>query len=81
MKYLSFVIIIIIFQNRKPLVVVPSSFNAVTEDELQSKGVNIVIYANHLLRSAYPAMIETATSILKNKRSLECDDALQLTKY
>ncbi len=64
------------FQNRKPLVVVPSSFNAVTEDELQSKGVNIVIYANHLLRSAYPAMIETANSILKNKRSLECDDAL-----
>ncbi len=64
------------FQNRKPLVVVPSSFNAVTEAELQSKGVNVVIYANHLLRSAYPAMIETANSILKHKRSLECDDAL-----
>ena len=64
------------FHNRKPLVVVPSSFNSVTEDELKSHGVNIVIYANHLLRSAYPAMTETASSILKHKRSLECDDAL-----
>ena len=64
------------FQNRKPLVVVPSSFNSVTEAELESQGVNIVIYANHLLRSAYPAMISTANSILKNKRSLESDDKL-----
>jgi len=64
------------FHNRKPLVVVPSSFNSVTEDELQSHGVNVVIYANHLLRSAYPAMTATASSILKHKRSLECDDAL-----
>lgn len=64
------------FQNRKPLVVVPSSFNSVTEAELESQGVNIVIYANHLLRSAYPAMTSTANSILKNKRSLESDDKL-----
>ena len=64
------------FQNRKPLVVVPSSFNSVTETELESQGVNIVIYANHLLRSAYPAMTATANSILKNKRSLESDDKL-----
>lgn len=64
------------FQNRKPLVVVPSSFNSVTEEELQSRGVNVVIYANHLLRSAYPAMTATANSILKHKRSLECDDTL-----
>ena len=64
------------FQNRKPLVVVPSSFNSVTEAELESQGVNIVIYANHLLRSAYPAMTATANSILKNKRSLESDDKL-----
>ena len=64
------------FKNRKPLVVVPSSFNAVTEQELQDRGVNIVIYANHLLRAAYPAMTSTAESILLNKRSLECDEHL-----
>jgi phosphoenolpyruvate mutase len=60
-------------ENRKPLVVVPSSFNTIREDELKDAGVNIVIYANQLLRSAYPAMEETAKSILKNKRSAECD--------
>ena len=59
--------------NKKPLVAVPSSYNSVTEDQLQQAGVNIVIYANQLLRSAYPAMEETAKSILQNKRSLECD--------
>jgi phosphoenolpyruvate phosphomutase len=63
-------------ENKKPLVVVPSSFNQVTEDELLAKGVSIVIYANHLLRSAYPAMLNTAESILTNKRSLECDSQL-----
>jgi phosphoenolpyruvate phosphomutase len=61
------------FGNKKPLVVVPSSFNSVTEAELQKAGVNIVIYANQLLRSAFPAMQETAKTILKNSRSLECD--------
>jgi phosphoenolpyruvate phosphomutase len=60
-------------KNRKPLVAVPSSYNTVTEDELQEQGVNIVIYANQLLRSAYPAMIKTAQSILTHKRSSECD--------
>lgn len=59
--------------NRKPLVAVPSSYNTVTEDELQAHGVNIVIYANQLLRSAYPAMLETAKSILTHQRSAECD--------
>ena len=53
------------FENRKPLVCVPSSYNTVTEDELIDRGVNIVIYANHLLRSAYPAMMETARVDLK----------------
>lgn len=61
---------------RKPLVVVPSSYNTVTEDELIAKGVNIVIYANHLLRSAYPAMVNTARSILTHQRSAECDAQL-----
>lgn len=59
--------------NRKPLIAVPSSYNTVTEEELESRGVNIVIYANQLLRSAYPAMVETAKSILKHSRSLESD--------
>lgn len=62
--------------NRKTLVAVPSSYNQVTEDELISHGVNIVIYANHLLRSAYPAMLETAKSILLHKRSAECDSRM-----
>jgi len=64
------------FGKKKPLVVVPSSFNSVTEDELEKAGVNVVIYANHLLRSAFPAMQETATSILKHSRSLECDERM-----
>jgi phosphoenolpyruvate phosphomutase len=59
--------------NRVPLVVVPSSFNTVYESELADAGVNIVIYANHLLRSAYPAMFKTAQSILKNSRAHECE--------
>tara|TARA_R110000851_G_scaffold245466_1_gene398207 strand:- start:767 stop:2056 length:1290 start_codon:yes stop_codon:yes gene_type:complete len=59
------------FDKKVPLVVVPSSYNNVTEDILIEKGANIVIYANHLLRSAYPAMVKTAESILKNKRSKE----------
>lgn len=62
--------------NRKPLIVVPSSYNTVTEKELQAYGVNIVIYANQLLRSAYPAMLETAKSILLNERSAECDSRM-----
>ena len=41
--------------------------------ELEKAGVNIVIYANQLLRSAYPAMMNTAESILKYQRSFECD--------
>lgn len=66
--------------NRKPLVVVPSSFNQVTEDELAAKGVNVVIYANQLLRAAYPAMKKVAESILTNHRSLECDSELMSIK-
>ncbi len=64
------------FEKRKPLVCVPSSYNQVFERELSEKGVNIIIYANHLLRSAYPSMLNTAISILNNGRSLECDKNL-----
>ena len=64
------------FNNRKPLVCVPSSYKDVTEKELSLRGVNIVIYANHLLRSAYPAMVKTAKSILRNGRASECESDL-----
>lgn len=57
-----------------PVVSVPSSYNQFTEEELQEAGFSIVIYANHLLRSAFPAMKKTAVSILKNKRSVEADE-------
>ncbi len=59
------------FDRKVPLVAVPSSYNTIYEDELVEAGVNIVIYANQLLRSAYPAMLDTAKSILTNKRSFE----------
>lgn len=62
------------FPNARPLVVVPSSFNSVYEEEFEKRGVKIVIYANHLLRAAYPNMQEVAQRILKNGRSMECDD-------
>jgi phosphoenolpyruvate phosphomutase len=57
-----------------PLVVVPSSYNGIYESELAEAGVSLVIYANHLLRAAYPAMQETARRILTHQRSKECDD-------
>ena len=59
-----------------PLVVVPTSFNTVTEEELSKHGVNIVIYANQLMRAAFPAMRQTAEVILKNHRALEADAML-----
>lgn len=59
-----------------PIVVVPSSFNVITEDELAEHGVNIVIYANQLTRSAFPAMQQTAEDILKYHRAKEVDDRL-----
>lgn len=58
-------------ENRVPLVVVPTSYNFMTENELSELGINVVIYANHLIRSAYPAMVNTAKSILLNERSKE----------
>lgn len=59
-----------------PLVSVPTSYNAVTERELQEHGFNMVIYANQMLRSAYPAMKKNARAILKHGRSLEIDEDL-----
>lgn len=57
-----------------PLVVVPTTFNETTEEELANHGVNIVIHANHLIRSAFPAMQKTAQTILKHGRSHEADE-------
>ena len=59
-----------------PLVCVPTSYNASTEDELAAHGFNVVIYANHLLRAAYPAMRSVALDILRHGRSLEVDAQL-----
>ena len=61
------------FDHKVPLVVVPSTFSTVTEERLLSAGVNVVIYANHLLRSAYPAMLKTAELILQHGRAYEAE--------
>lgn len=57
-----------------PIVVVPTSFNTVTEEEFKARGVNIVIYANQLTRTGFPAMQNAARMILRNHRAKECDD-------
>ncbi len=57
-----------------PLVVVPTSFNGVTEEEFKARGVNVVIYANQLTRTGFPAMQEAARTILENHRAKECDE-------
>lgn len=62
------------FGSDVPLVVVPTTYNSVTEDEFEKRGVRIVIYANHLIRSAFPAMMKTARTILEHRRSLEADE-------
>ncbi|MCI8299576.1 MAG: phosphoenolpyruvate mutase [Lachnospiraceae bacterium] len=59
-----------------PVVAVPTSYNSVTEAELAEHGVSLVIYANQLTRSAFPAMQDTAMEILKNHRALEADAKL-----
>ena len=57
------------FNSKVPIVVVPSSYCKITEPELIQAGANVVIYANHLMRSAYPAMVKTAEGILKDGSS------------
>ena len=61
------------FDKKTPVVVVPTSFNAVTIDEFIDLGVNVVISANHMLRAAYPAMLKVAKSILTHGRTLEAE--------
>jgi phosphoenolpyruvate phosphomutase / 2-hydroxyethylphosphonate cytidylyltransferase len=62
------------FERKVPLMVVPSSFNSVTVDEWEKQGVSIVCYANHMMRAAYPAMLNVAKSILENGRSYEAEE-------
>ena len=57
-----------------PIVAVPTTYNQFTEDELAEWGINVVIYANHMLRAAYPAMVDCAKSILMHRRSLEASN-------
>lgn len=57
-----------------PLIVVPTSFNSVTEEEFAERGVNIIIYANQLTRSSIPAMQNIAKTILETHRAKEADD-------
>ena len=57
-----------------PIVVVPTSFNTVTEQEFKDRGVNVVIYANQLTRTGFPAMQNAARTILEHHRAKECDD-------
>ena len=66
--------------SQTPIVVVPSSFNSITEMELCKHGVNIVIYANQLTRAAFPAMQQVAMDILKYHRAKEVDDRLMPIK-
>ncbi|RKY30712.1 MAG: phosphoenolpyruvate mutase [Candidatus Omnitrophota bacterium] len=62
------------FNKKIPLVVAPTTFSQVSEEDLKKRGVNVVIYANHLLRSAYPAMKKAAELILMRGRALECEE-------
>ena len=59
-----------------PVVLVPTSFNSVTEEEWKARGANIIIYANQLMRAAVPAIQRTAESILAHHRAEECDAEL-----
>ncbi len=61
---------------QEPLVVVPTTYSQITDKELSDNGASVIIYANHLLRAAYPAMLRTAKSILMHGRSYECEPDL-----
>jgi len=60
--------------NQVPLVVAPTTYNETLEEEFIAAGVQVVIYANHLLRSSYPNMVRTAESILRHGRAKEAEE-------
>ncbi len=66
--------------NKKTLIAVPTSYNSIYESELAEAGINVVIYANHMLRSSYPAMLDTAKKILLHERSKEANEKLMPVK-
>ena len=59
-----------------PIVLVPTSFNSIKEEEWKERGANIIIYANQLMRAEFPAMQKAAEMILENHRAEECDAIL-----
>jgi phosphoenolpyruvate mutase len=59
------------------LAAVPSTYSKTTEKMLIKNNIKIVIYANQLLRSIYPAMVKTAKIILKNERSFEAEKEIE----
>lgn len=65
-----------VFAPSIPIIVVPTSYNQITAKELGQAGINVIIYANHMLRAAYPGMKMVAESILENDRSLEAEESL-----
>lgn len=68
------------FKRKKTLFVVPTTYDSVTENDLVAAGVNVVIYANQLLRSAYPSMLDTAKKILTYSRALEANSNMMSIK-
>ncbi len=79
-EILEFARLIKEFNPKAPLIVVPTSFNQITATELSEAGVNVVIYANHLLRASYPGMKNVAKTILNNDRSFEAEKSLMSIK-
>ena len=80
-EILEFCGIIRSFNLNIPIIVIPTSYNQITAKELSEAGINIVIYANHMLRAAYPGMMNVAKLILDNDRSLEAEkDLLSIKK-
>lgn len=75
-EVLEFCKILRAYNEHIPIIVVPTSYNQITAKELSEAGINVVIYANHMLRAAYPGMKNVAKSILDNDRSLEAEKEL-----
>jgi phosphoenolpyruvate phosphomutase / 2-hydroxyethylphosphonate cytidylyltransferase len=75
-EVLEFCKILRAYNEHIPIIVVPTSYNQITAKELSQAGINVVIYANHMLRAAYPGMKNVAKSILDNDRSLEAEKEL-----
>ena len=75
-EVLEFCKILRAYNEHIPITVVPTSYNQITAKELGEAGINVVIYANHMLRAAYPGMKNVAKSILENDRSLEAEKEL-----